>query len=142
MVFYKFNYNKFPIVEITFDGEVIDEDLDRFFDEWLKIYDNKKNFKLHFDITKMDTPGMSFAYKLATFIQRIKTFSPQYLKQSIIIMNDGWFLRTLFNTVFSITSPAAPLYIYWKDEIEFNITLETIEDKFNQDREKFQCILP
>jgi hypothetical protein len=142
MVFYKLNYNKFPIVEIIFKGEIIDEDLDRFFDEWLKIYDREKNFELYFDITKMDTPGMSFAYKLATFIQKIKTLSPQYLKQSIIIMNDGWFLRALFNTVFSITSPAAPLYIYWKDEIEFNINLDTIKKVFDEKKETFQCILP
>ena len=113
-----------------------------FFDEWLKIYDKKEYFELYFDITKMNTPGMNFAYKLATFIQKIKKITPQYLKQSIIIMNDGWFLRALFNAVFGITSPAAPLYIYWKDEIEFNITLETIGNKFQQERERFQCILP
>jgi hypothetical protein len=47
MVFYKLNYNKFPIVEIIFKGEIIDEDLDRFFDEWLKIYDREKNFELY-----------------------------------------------------------------------------------------------
>ena len=142
MVFYKFNYKNFPTVEILFEGEINDDDLDCFFNEWLEIYDRKDDFRLIFDITKMETPSMSFAYKLATFIQKIKKITPQYLKQSIIIMNDGWFLRALFNTVFSITSPAAPLYIYWKDEIEFNINLDTIEIVFNEKKETFQCILP
>ena len=60
MVFYSFNYSKFPIVEIIFDGEINDDDLDDFFDEWLKIYDREQQFELYMDITKMETPSMSF----------------------------------------------------------------------------------
>jgi len=138
MVFYSFNYSKFPIVEIIFDGEI--NNLNNFFDEWLKIYDREKSFELYFDITKMETPSMSFAYKLAIFIQKIKEFRPQYLKQSILIINDGWFIRALFNTVFTITSPASPLYIYWK--YEEDITLDTVNKVLEEEKEKFQCILP
>jgi len=138
MVFYSFNYEKFPIVEIIFDGEI--DDLNNFFDEWLKIYDREQPFELYMDITKMETPSMNFAYTFATFIQKIKEFDPQYLKQSIIILNDSWFIRALFNTVFSITSPAAPLYIYWK--YYEDITLDTVKQVLEEDKEKFQCILP
>ena len=140
MVFYSFNYEKFPIVEIIFDGKINDDDLNNFFDEWLKIYDREEPFELYMDITKMETPSMNFAYTFATFIQKIKEFDPQYLKQSIIILNDSWFIRALFNTVFTITSPAAPLYIYWKyDE---DITLDTVNKVLEEEKEKFQCILP
>ena len=56
MVFYKFNYKNFPTVEILFEGEINDDDLDCFFNEWLEIYDRKDDFRLIFDITKMETP--------------------------------------------------------------------------------------
>ena len=31
MVFYNFNFNKFPRIEITFEGEIKDDDLEIFF---------------------------------------------------------------------------------------------------------------
>ena len=77
--------------------------------------------------------------KLATFIQKIKKFNPQYLKQSIIIINDGWFIRALFNTVFTITSPAAPLYIYWKYYEDIN--LDTVNKVLEEEKGKISMYI-
>ena len=45
-------------------------------------------------------------------------------------------------TVFKITPPAAPLYLYWKKENEINVNCDTIQEIFETQNDKFQEILP
>jgi hypothetical protein len=142
MVFYTINKKSFPIIKIVFSGKVNDNELDDFLNEWLGFYDLKKKFYLFFDITNIENPSIKSAYKLVKFIQKIKMKNPQYLKKSIIILNEGFLLKNLIHIIFKITKPAAPLYLYWKHEYEINITNDTIQEVFESNNDKFQVILP
>ena len=142
MVFYTINKESFPIIKIVFFGKVRDNELKDFLNEWLKFYDLKKNFYLFFDITKIENPSLKNAVTLVKFIQKIKKKKPQYLKKSIIILNESFLLKNLICFIFKITKPAAPLYLYWKDNYEININNNTIQEVFESNNDKFQVILP
>ena len=142
MVFYTINKESFPIIKIVFFGKVRDNELKDFLNEWLKFYDLKKNFYLFFDITKIENPSLKSAVTLVKFIQKIKKKKPQYLKKSIIILNESFLLKNLICFIFKITKPAAPLYLYWKDNYEININNNTIQEVFESNNDKFQVILP
>lgn len=142
MVFYTINKESFPIIKIVFFGKVRDNELKDFLNEWLKFYDLKKNFYLFFDITKIENPSLKNAVTLVKFIQKIKKKKPQYLKKSIIILNESFLLKNLICFIFKITKPAAPLYLYWKDNYEININNNTIQEVFESNNDKFQVIMP
>ena len=90
----------------------------------------------------MNNPSISNSFQLARFIQKIKSKNPQYLKKSILILNNNYILRKIMGTVFKITPPAAPLYLYWKKENEINVNCDTIQEIFETQNDKFQEILP
>ena len=142
MDFYSINEDNFPIIKITLRGDITDKALDKFFNTWLSFYEKKKKFYLLFDICEVNNPSIKNSYQLARFIQRIKQKNPQYLKKSIIILNNNYILRQIMGLVLKITPPAAPLYLYWKHEYEINVNNDTIQEIFETQNDKFQKILP
>ena len=142
MDFYTINDEHFPIIKIVLKGDITDESLKNFFDVWLSFYEKKKKFYLLFDICDVNNPSISNSFQLARFIQKIKSKNPQYLKKSILILNNNYILRKIMGTVFKITPPAAPLYLYWKKENEINVNCDTIQEIFETQNDKFQEILP
>ena len=42
------------------------------FIEWLKIYNKKMNYNIIFDLTKIESPSLVFAYKMAKFIELLR----------------------------------------------------------------------
>ena len=142
MSFYSINQENFPIIKIVLKGDITDKALNEFFDIWLSFYKKEKKFYLLFDICNVNNPSIKHSFQLARFIQKIKEKNPQYLKKSILILNNNYILRKIMGLVFTITSPAAPLYLYWKHEYETNINNDTIQEIFERQNDKFQKILP
>jgi len=140
--FYSINKTNFPIIKIKLSGDITDKGLNEFFNIWLSFYDRQKHFYLLFDICEVNNPSIKHSYLLARFIQKIKKKTPQYLKKSILILNNNYILRKVMYVVFTITSPAAPLYLYWKDEYEINVNNDTIQQIFETKNELFQKIIP
>ena len=106
------------------------------------MYDKNKKFYLIVDICEISNPSIKDSYKLVKFIKEIKKKNPQYLKKSILILNDSYILKKLMGFAFKITSPAAPLYLYWKKMNEMNVNNNTIQEIFETQNDKFQQILP
>ena len=77
MVFYDFDYSCFPNVKIIFVGDVNNEELEMMFSEWLNIYNRKINFNIIFDLTKIKSPTIVFAYKMAKFIEVLRKQTPK-----------------------------------------------------------------
>jgi hypothetical protein len=142
MVFYQIDKTQLPIIKIKFIGKITNKELDSFFDEWNSFYDTGENFYMFFDMTEMSIPHINKVVKLAKFISSTKDNDPQYLKKSILILNDVFILKKMFNVVFKIAAPAAPLYVYWKHKFELNINNDTIQEIFETQNSKFQIIIP
>jgi hypothetical protein len=142
MDFYSIDDTNFPIIKIKLIGDITKDSLNKFFNVWLNFYKKKKNFYLLFDICEVNNPSIKNGFQLARFIQKIKNKNPQYLKKSILILNNNYIIRKIMGIVFKITPPAAPLYLYWKHEYEYNVNNDTIQEIFETRNEKFQKILP
>lgn len=142
MDFYTIDDKDFPIIKIILKGNVVSESLVNLFDDWLKLYDKKRNFYLLFDICDVNNPSIKHIYQLAIFIKKIKKKKPQYLKKSVMILNNNYIFRKIIWLVFKITPPAAPLYLYWKEENEENVNCDTIREIFETKNDRFQEILP
>jgi hypothetical protein len=142
MVFYQIDKTQLPIIKIKFVGKVTNKELDLFLSKWSSFYGDGDNFYLFFDMTEMLIPSIKLVIKLAKFISSTKDKKPQYLKKSILILNDVFVLKKMFNLVFKITRPAAPLYVYWKHKFELNINNDTIQEIFETQNSKFQIIIP
>ena len=48
-MFANYNYEKFPIVNVSLGSIDSDNDFKEFTDKWLELYDNKKKFSFIFD---------------------------------------------------------------------------------------------
>jgi len=142
MPFYTFDKTKFPIVKIKLTGKIYEDQLDALFYDWESLYSLEKKHYILFDIYEIDNPDFKSAYKLISFIQKIKKKQPQYLKKSLLIIRDNKFLKFLFSFIFKITKPAAPLYMYWKQDHEIYVNNDTIQEIFETQNNKFQIILP
>ena len=139
MTFYKFNYDSFPNIKVIFNGKVNNEDLDELFKEWLDIYKRKTNFNIIFDITKIESPTVYFAYKMANFIKILRQQKPQYYKNSYIIAQNSKLLKFLLNITFSISKPVSNVYIYWKEKNE-NVNINNIMHIYRTNMFKFNFI--
>jgi len=139
MVFYDFDYSCFPNVKIIFVGDVNNEELEMMFSEWLNIYNRKINFNIIFDLTKIKSPTIVFAYKMAKFIEVLRKQTPQYFKKSYIIAPNNSILKFLIKLTFKISKPVSQVYIYWKNKNE-NINSNNILKIFQKQMFKFNYI--
>jgi hypothetical protein len=142
MTFYTVDDTEFPIIKICLQGKITDKALNDFFDIWLSFYDRERKFYLLFDICNVRNPSIKNSFQLANFIKKIKKKSPQYLKKSLLILNDNFLLKKIMGLVFKITPPAAPLYLYWKKKEENDINVDTVREVYETKNHLFQEILP
>ena len=76
----------FPIIKISFNAEKqIESEFDEFLQEWIKLYEEKKEFYFVFDTCDLGMLNVKYAYKMSKFIKEIKKRDKQYLKKSLII---------------------------------------------------------
>ena len=117
-MFCTYDYSEFPIVKVIFDGMIHDEsEFTLFTEQWLKLYEDKKEFTFLFDVKYMSMVNPYWCYKIASFIGEIKKQPTQYLQRSTII-NTNQFIMYLLRIVFSIQSPISPVTIISNDGTE------------------------
>ena len=102
----------FPIIKISFNSEKqVEEEFDEFLGEWLKLYDEEKEFYFIFDTCDLGMMNVKYAYKMSKFIKELKKRDKQFLKKSLIILKNQY-ISFLLNIVFSITKPVANVYLF------------------------------
>ena len=109
-MFVKFNYDNFPIVNVFFGKLNSPIEFDELLNEWLKLYENKKDFIFVFDTSELEVYNIKYCFKISAFIYRLKKEPYQYLQKSIIIVKNN-FIQHLLDLIFFIQSPVAPVYI-------------------------------
>ena len=95
MDFFTIDDKDFPIIKIILKGDIGRESLANLFNAWLKLYERKKNFYLLFDICDVTNPSFSNGFQLEKFIKKLKKKKPQYLRKSVIILNNNYILRKI-----------------------------------------------
>lgn len=102
----------FPIIKISFNSEKqVEEEFDEFLAEWLKLYEEEKDFYFIFDTCDLGMMNVKYAYKMSKFIKELKKRDKQFLKKSLIILKNQY-ISFLLNIVFSITKPVANVYLF------------------------------
>ena len=110
-MFFKINFASFPFVIIEFNEEEIkDNDFDFFLKSWENIYSYQKDFILIFDTVNMSIPSIKYCFKMSSFIKKIRNFPTQYLKKSIIIINNDIICKML-KFIFYLQPPVADVYL-------------------------------
>lgn len=108
----KVDKTNFPIIKISFTKDnQIEEEFDLFLKEWLKLYEQQKEFYFIFDTCELGLLNIKYAYKMSKFIKELKKKDKQYLQKSLIIVKNQY-ISFLLNIVFSITKPVADVYLF------------------------------
>ena len=102
------------INEILEDRDNIEKSFDYFHKLWINYYENKKKFYFVFDTTKLKAQNIflfiEYSYKLINIIDYFKKYEIQYLKSSILII-DNEIINNLFYSIFLIKKPLAEIFI-------------------------------
>jgi len=111
-MFSEFDESLFPIIKVIFNQKPnTDEEFKIFLQRWLQYYQNKKDFSFYFDTTNLNSPHPKYCIQMSQFIKDLRKQEYQYLKQSIILVNDNR-IQWMLNFIFWIQPPVAPVYIY------------------------------
>ena len=106
-----FDETNYPEVSVNFEGSLHNKtEYNIFTEKWLELYDKKKEFYYIFNTTKCGSVNISYTFRMASFIKKLKHEPKQYLKFSVIIYKSKW-IRFLLKTIFTLQSPVAPVYI-------------------------------
>jgi len=104
--------SKMPIVKVNFTDETqVEAEFEQLLDEWLLFYTQKTPIYFVFDTRNLNNLNIKYAYKMSSFIKKLKKMEKQYLLGSIIIVKNQY-IRFLLNIVFSITRPVANVYLF------------------------------
>ena len=110
-MFSEYDRSLFPLVKVKITGIPSGDDFDEFLREWLLLYEEKNDFSFLFDIRELGNVSPKYCFKMALFIYKLKKSEYQYLKKSVIILNDIKIQR-LLDFIFSIQSPVADVFIH------------------------------
>ena len=128
-MFAEFNESQFPIIKITLNNIIEnDDDFNNFLNGWLKYYQQKKEVIFLFDATNVGYIPIKYCFKMSTFIRELKQVDKQYLQRSFIVAN-SWIVKTLLRIIFSIQSPVAPVYIVRTQELALLMNQDIIDTK-------------
>lgn len=107
-MFAQFDNSKFPLVQVNLAKTIeSNEDFQNFLDEWMKYYNEKKDFTFVFDTTDVGFPPIKYCFKMSSFIKKLRREEKQYLQKSIIIVKSKTVMR-LLNLIFFLQAPVAP----------------------------------
>ena len=99
-MFAEFDYEKLPIVRVTFNGRIQNaSEFDDFINNWRELYNKQENFIFIFDTRNMGMMGTKYCFKMTAFIKELKKRPVQYLQRSIIIVGNRW-IRFLLWLIF------------------------------------------
>jgi hypothetical protein len=128
-MFANYNYNKFPIVFVTFSESINSEtEFDQFLNEWLILYHNRSDFSFIFDTRNMKNINIKYAIKMTLFIKNLRKQPYHYLQKSLILVNDTN-IKRLLDFVFTLQSPVAPVYLWNINSIDS----ENINDELDKE---------
>lgn len=137
-MFSEYDRSSFPLVKVKIVGIPSDNDFDEFLRHWLQLYEEMNDFSFLFDIRELGNVSLKYCVKMAMFIYKLRKREYQYLKKSVIVLNDTKIQR-LLDFIFAIQSPVADVFIYNNntnsiDELELfahNISLVNLEEYEN-----------
>ena len=110
------DYEKKNIVKVIFNSCIKDDnDFDNFLNEWLHLYNLKKDFIFIFDTTNVGYVPIKYSFKMSAFIKNLKRNDYQYLKKSIILVQSN-FVKSMLDIIFYIQPPVAPVYLTQNQE--------------------------
>ena len=108
-MFAQFDNSQFPLVQVNLAKTIeSNKDFQNFLDEWMKYYNEKKDFTFIFDTTNVGFPPIKYCFKMSSFIKKLRREEKQYLQKSIIIVNSKTVMR-LLNLIFFLQAPVAPV---------------------------------
>ena len=111
----KYDYNNFPIIKVTFNGIIENnDDFIDFINKWKKLYDEKREFEFIFDTKNCGLVNPKYSFYMAFFIKKLKKKQKQYLKKSTIYIYNKCILY-LLKLVFYIEKPVAPVHLILKN---------------------------
>ena len=109
-MFYQIESSNFPYINVYLNTSYLNEDsLNNFFNAWLSINNDKKQYILIFDTTKCGIVNIKYAFKLTNFISKLKK-EDKYLLYSIIYIKNK-FTKWFLNLVFRIQKPIAYTFL-------------------------------
>jgi len=123
-MFSEYDRSSFPLVKVKITGIPYGNDFDEFLRKWLELYEEMNDFSFLFDIRELGNINIKYCFKMALFIYKLRKRDYQYLKKSIIIINDNKIQR-LLDFIFAIQSPVADVFIY--NNNNNTITFEELE---------------
>ena len=137
-MFATFDYTSLPIIHIYMNNEIEnDEDFDRFTNEWILIYSRRQPVNFVFHAEKVGLLPIKYAFKMSSFMKKLKKYSEQYLKKSVIVIDD-YSARRLLNLIFFLQPPVADVYVTCKPDL-----IDTImENDFKEDGLEWEYIPP
>lgn len=128
-MFAEFDESQLPIVKITLNNRIEDDDdFNNFLNGWLKYYQQKKEVIFLFDATNVGYIPIKYCFKMSRFIRKLKQLDKQYLQRSFIFTN-SWIVKSLLRIIFSTQSPVAPVYIIRTQELALLMNQDINDNK-------------
>ena len=109
-----FDDNLFPLIKITLNNIVDNNDFVSFCNNFESYDSRKQKYTFVIDTTNVGYVPIKYAYLMAIFIKKLKnrkkTMNNVYLDRSIIVCNNIY-IRRLLEVIFSLQSPISNVYI-------------------------------
>jgi hypothetical protein len=110
-MFSHFDYDRFPIIKVTFQSTIKDkEDFQSFLQEWENLYDLNEEFEFIFDTKAIESVSLTYIPKLISHMMRIRKEKKPMLTKVVVQLNSE-FVNTLLNMVFKVYKPFCEVVI-------------------------------
>lgn len=110
-----FDNSNLPQINVHFNNTIYNKnEYLEFEKDWLKCYQESKDFFFVFNTSNVGYINPLYAYNLTLFIQDLKSKKFSNLLYSIIIVNN-WYIKQLLFWVFQVQSPVSNVYIVEND---------------------------
>lgn len=131
-----FDDSNFPIINVKLSGSLNkDNDFLEFQNNWLKYYNQKKDFIFIFDLEEMKYVHPKYALLMANFMKKIKKMEYQYLKTSVIYVSNKLILELIY-FIFNIEKPLNTVYIIEeKNSAKSNLNNQLNKTEINENIE-------
>lgn len=129
----EYNHSAYPIVEVNMKGNIkSDKEFKLFTDEWLSLFEKKRDFVLIFDTRNVGWVSPRYAFMMADFITLLKKRclvpNLEYLKRACIIV-DSWWIKSLLWLIFYLEEPICPIDYY---DNTWDINIECLLEEANR----------
>ena len=134
-----YDISNFPLVFVKFENTIkSDNDFNLFLNDWINLYNNKKDFIFIFDTSNIINVNIKYCIKMALFIKRLKKLKYQYLQKSIILVKNKYIMN-LLDFIFYIQKPVAPVFIINDD---YNNNFLDLEENNIKNKKNIKYIKP